>query len=99
MPYRPAIKTSRLAILNYYLTEAAKSNEEWSCERDRSSDREQAAPEKEMVLLQAIDRYDGRGEPPAGWVKTTYPSIVQKIGRKLDAKKPQCFACHIVFES
>jgi hypothetical protein len=45
-----------------------------------------------------MDKYDGQGNPPAGWVKTTYPSIIQKIGRKLDRSKPQCFACQLRFD-
>lgn len=99
MRYRPAIKTSRIAVLNYYLAEAAKPDEEWSCQRHpRYRDLWQTNPVKDMELSRAIDGYDGHGEPPEGWTKTTFPNLVQKIGRKLDRKKPQCFACHAPFD-
>jgi hypothetical protein len=80
------------------MTEAAKPDVEWSCALEPSlRDVWRTDPDGDMDLLRSIDSYNGRGEPPFGWVKTPYPSIVQKIARKVDRKKPQCFACHVDF--
>lgn len=85
MSHRPAIRTSRLAILDYYLTEAAKPHAEWH--------------ESKTGTLKSPDL---KGHSSEDFIyetrRETYPSLVQKIARKLDRKKPQCFACHAPFE-
>lgn len=85
MRYEPAIKTSRLDILDYYLQEAAKPDAEWS--------------ESRVGRLKSPDL---KGHSEDDFIYETsrhsFPSIVQKIGRKLDRTKPQCFACHASFD-